>query len=109
MDQAIIALPEKLVRIALSVILATTMLAAAVVQAQVTTEDPLDPELPREERICELEIARVEEALDESKSEFGGMERARMETQLDEARGFCEDGNEIMRRSAWRRSWPSSR
>jgi hypothetical protein len=87
-----------------AILLAGGTLAAAQEAAPTEPLDPgipqqdelLDPEIPQQERICDLEIARVEAILDETVEEFGGMEQMRLRTQLDEARAFCDDDNEVM-------------
>lgn len=84
-------------RFALSAFAAFCLLAVPLLSAQeVTPEDLLDPEVPQEERICDLEIAKVEAILEEHIDSFGRMEQARMRQQLDEAQAYCDDGNEVM-------------
>lgn len=63
---------------------------------EVTADDLRDPELPPAERICDLEIARVEAILDANLDSFGRMQQSRLRSQLDEAQAFCDDGNEAM-------------
>ena len=72
-------------------------LTVGLVQAQeVTTDELTDPAIPQAERICDLEIERVEAILAETLESFGRLEQSRLRTQLDEARAFCDDGNEVM-------------
>lgn len=89
---------ETLVRLTLPALAALTTLAAGgLAQAQeATTGDLLDPEIPQQERICDVEIDEVEAILDENLESFGRMEQDRLRTQLDEAQAFCDDGNEVM-------------
>jgi len=85
------------VRFALPVFAVCSLFLVPLASAQeVTTEDLLDPEIPQEERICDLEIAKVESLMEEHIDAFGRMEQARMRQQLDQARAFCDDGNEVM-------------
>ena len=71
--------------------------AAGLAHAQVaTTDDPVDPAMPQQERICDLEIDEVEAVLDEHVESFEPMEQSRLRTQLDEAQAFCDDDNEVM-------------
>ncbi len=84
-------------RLALPVFAALSLLLGPLAVAQeVTTNDLLDPEVPQEERICDLEIAEVEAQVEENIEAFGRLEQARMRQQLDEAQAFCDDGNEVM-------------
>jgi hypothetical protein len=100
---------ELLVRNSLSLFAAAILLAGGTVAAAQEAapnepldpaipqqEELLDPEIPQQERICDLEIARVEAILDETVGEFGRMEQMRLRTQLDEARAYCDDNNEVM-------------
>lgn len=84
-------------RLALPVFAVCSLVLMPLASAQeVTTEDLLDPEIPQEERICDLEIAKVEAIMEEHIDAFGRMEQARMRQQLDEAQAYCDDGNEVM-------------
>lgn len=84
-------------RFALPVVAACSLVWLPLAAAQeVMTEDLLDPAIPQEERICDLEIAEVEALLEENIDAFGRLEQTRMRTQLDEAQAFCDDGNEVM-------------
>ena len=81
----------------LPAIAALSMLMGPLALAQeATTEDLLDPAIPQEERICALEIDEVEALLDENIEAFGRLEQSRLRQQLDEAQGYCDDGNEVM-------------
>lgn len=89
---------ETLVRPTLPALVAFTLLAAGgLAQAQeATPADLIDPEIPQQERICDVEIDEVEAILDENLDSFEELEQQRLRTQLDEARAFCDDGNEVM-------------
>ena len=63
---------------------------------ELTTEELLDPAMPQEERICDLEIDEVEALLDQNIEAFGRLEQTRLRGQLEEAQQFCDDGNEVM-------------
>ena len=81
----------------LPTIAALSMLLGSFASAQeAVTEELLDPVIPQEERICDLEIAEVEALLDENIEAFGRLEQSRMRQQLVEAQNFCDDGNEVM-------------
>jgi len=93
----VFVISEMPVRPVLSTIAALSMLVAPFAFAQeLTTEELLDPAIPQEERICDLEIAEVEALLDENIEAFGRLEQTRMRQQLREAQNFCDDGNEVM-------------
>lgn len=80
-------------------ILASSMLLGSVVAASAQdtpTEDLIDPEVPQQERICDMEIDEVEALLDENIEAFGRLEQSRLQQQLDEAQEFCDSGNEVM-------------
>jgi hypothetical protein len=88
---------ETPVRPVLPTIATLSLLLGSLASAQeAVTEDLLDPEIPQEERICDLEIAEVEALLDENIEAFGRLEQSRMRQQLEEAQAFCDDGNEVM-------------
>lgn len=83
--------------IALPALAFVALLWGGAAEAQtITTPEPVDPGVTQEERICDMEIAEVEEAMANYAEDFDQMEQARMRTQLDEARQFCDDGNEVM-------------
>ncbi len=85
-------------RIVFSALIAVCLACGgSLAQAQeVTADDLRDAELPPAERICDLEIARVEAILDANLDSFGRMQQGRLRSQLDEAQAFCDDGNEAM-------------
>lgn len=89
---------ETLVRFALPVVVAALLFGGGsfAIAQDVTADDLLDPELAPEERICDLEIAKVEATLDEHVQAFDQMEQSRLRTQLREAQDLCDDGNEVM-------------
>lgn len=68
---------------------------AALAQSS-TASDTIDPTVPAEERICETEIAEVEELRAEMAGEFTELDEQRMDALLEEARQFCEEENEVM-------------
>ena len=97
------------VRIGLSLFAAAMLLAGGTVAAaqEAAPSEPLDPAIPgqeeladpaipQQERICDFEIARVEAILDDTVEEFGRLEQNRLRTQLDEARAYCDDNNDVM-------------
>ena len=84
-------------RLALPVIAALGLCVAPFAGAQEATENHLiDPEGPQQERICEQEIDEVDALLQEKIDAFEPIEQERLQTQLDEARTLCNDGNEVM-------------
>jgi hypothetical protein len=89
---------ETRVRFTLPVVVAVLLLGGgSVAPAQdVTADDLLDPEIAQDERICDLEIAKVEATLDEHVQSFDQMEQSRLRTQLREAQDLCDDGNEVV-------------
>ncbi len=81
----------------LPTIAALGMLMGSLASAQESvTDDLVDPEVPQQERICDLEIDEVEALLDENIEAFGRLEQTRLRQQLEEAQAFCDDGNEVM-------------
>ena len=91
----IIRLREAPLRFFLAAAPIIALLAGHAVQAQVT-DDPIDLEIPQEERICNIEIAEVEERMEERIDEFPRLEQARLQQQLREAQDYCDEGNEVM-------------
>jgi|GEM_PF-3157360 len=87
---------ETSVRLALPAIVVLGLCLVPPAGAQDGTDDLVDPEVPQEERICDMEIDEVETLLDEKIDAFGRLEQERLRTQLEEAQQFCDDGNEVM-------------
>lgn len=71
------------------------LLLAGNAAAQTTTE-PIDPTIPQEERICEIEIAEVAAMRAEAAGEIEPMQEAQLDRLMAEAQGFCDDNNEVM-------------
>jgi hypothetical protein len=93
----VFVISETLVRPVLPTIAALGILLGSYAAAQeAVTEGLVDPEIPQEERICDLEIDEVEALLDDNIEAFGRLEQSRLRQQLDEAQEFCDDGNEVM-------------
>ena len=93
----VFVISETLVRPLLPIIAALSMLLGSLASAQeAVTDDLVDPAIPQQERICDLEIEEVEALLDENIEAFGRLEQSRLRQQLAEAQDFCDDGNEVM-------------
>jgi hypothetical protein len=93
----VFVISETLVRPVLPIIAALGILLGSYAAAQeAVTEGLVNPEIPQEERICDLEIDEVEALLDDNIEAFGRLEQSRLRQQLDEAQEFCDDGNEVM-------------
>lgn len=85
-------------RAAVSLLVAMVLFSGA--SSALAQESPInelrESELPQEERICQVEIEAVQAILDEKLESLDEMQQRRLRTQLDEARAFCEAGNEVM-------------
>lgn len=71
------------------------LLLAGGVAAQTTTE-PIDPTIPQEERICEIEIAEVTDMRNEAEVELEPMQQNQLDRLMGEAQAFCDDDNGVM-------------